>query len=79
MARMGATTGQGDSPSGQPGEAGPQPPRAPLGSALHPKMLCHGPSCGSGSLIPEFWEAWAAFPEGVSRFSKQIGCLLVTA
>ena len=60
-------------------EAGPQPPRAPLGSALHPKMLCHAPSCGSGSLIPEFWEAWAVFPEGVSRFSKQIGCLLCTA
>lgn len=60
-------------------EAGPQPPRAPLGSALHPKMLCHAPSCGSGSLIPEFWEAWAVFPEGVSRFSKQIGCLLSSA
>lgn len=78
MARMGAVAGWGDSPSGQAGD-GPQPPRAPLGSALHPKMLCHALSCGSGSLIPEFWEAWAVFPEGVSRFSKQIGRLLVTA
>lgn len=42
-------------------------------------MLCHAPSCGSGSLIPEFWEAWAEFPEGVSQFSKQIGWLVVTA
>lgn len=55
------------------------PPRAPLGPALRPKMLCHALSCGSGSLIPEFWEAWAEFPEGVSQFSKQIGWLVVTA
>ncbi|CAI9154825.1 unnamed protein product [Rangifer tarandus platyrhynchus] len=38
-----------------------------------PQVLCHALSCGSGSLIPEFWEAWAEFPEGVSQFSKQIG------
>lgn len=55
------------------------PPRAPLGPALCPKVLCHALSCGSGSLIPEFWEAWAQFPEGVRQFSKHIGWLVVTA
>lgn len=55
------------------------PPRTPLGPVLSPEVLCHALSCGSGSLIPEFWEAWAEFPEGVSQFSKQIGWLVVTA
>lgn len=59
--------------------AGLRPPRAPLGPALCPKVLCHALSCGSGSLIPEFWEAQAEFPEGVSQFSKQIGCFAGTA
>jgi hypothetical protein len=47
-------------------------PRAPLGPPSAQKCcvtLCHV----AGSLIPEFWEAWAEFPEGVSQFSKQIG------
>lgn len=61
-------------PTGQARELGRSPPRAPLGPALHPKVLCHALSCGSRSLIPEFWEAWAEFPERVSQFSKQIGC-----
>lgn len=55
-------------------------PHAPLWALPpRPKVLCHALSCGSGSLIPEFWEAWAEFPEGVSQFSKQIGWLVVTA
>lgn len=74
-----ATGGRGDSLASQAEGLGRGPPRAPLGPALCPKLLCHALSCGSGSLIPEFWEAWAEFPEGVSQFSKQIGWLVVTA
>lgn len=74
-----AAGGRADSPASGPGGWAAGPPRAPLGPALSPKVLCHALSCGSGSLIPEFWEAWAEFPEGVSQFSKQIGWLVVTA
>lgn len=74
-----AAGGRGDSPASQAGGLGHGPPRAPLGPALRPKVLCHALSCGFGSLIPKFWEAWAEFPEGVSQFSKQIGWLVVTA
>lgn len=71
--------GRVDSPASRAWGLGHRPPRAPLGPAPLPKVLCHALSCGSGSLIPEFWEAWAEFPEGVSQFSKQIGWLVVTA
>lgn len=74
-----ATGGWSDSLASQAGGLGCGPPRTPLGPALSPKVLCHALSCGSGSLISEFWEAWAEFPEGVSQFSKQIGWLVVTA
>lgn len=74
-----AAGGRVDSPASRAWGLGRGPPRAPLGPAPRPKVLCHALSCGSGSLIPEFWEAWAEFPEGVSQFSKQIGWLVVTA
>lgn len=63
-------------PAGLQG-AGLWPPRTPLGPCA--QKCCVISLLMAWSLIPEFWEAWAEFPEGVSCLSKQIGWLVVTA